>query len=166
MALTLGGRTLLFFALTLTVSLSALGQVEKAAIRTTGISCGSCAVFSEVYLKGLPGVDKIAISLSKEAVMVSYKPGAAFRPKDLRDALKRTDVGVLQLQVSARGRIERRARESVFIAGRDLFVIAGFPVGMTIPPDVPILIEGVVNDLVNPMELKVLSFRLIPPKAG
>jgi hypothetical protein len=137
--------------------------VEKAAMRTTGVSCGSCAVFSEVYLKALPGIDKISISLSKEAVMVTYKPGAAFRPKELRDALKRTDVGVVQMQISVRGHLERRQTGSVFVAGRDRFAITGSPVGLPIPPDVPMLLEGIVNDLVSPMELKVLTFTPIQP---
>ena len=51
-------------------------------------SCGVCAAVSEVYLRQLPGIDKIKISLSQEAIMVSYKPGAAFQPKSIRDALK------------------------------------------------------------------------------
>jgi hypothetical protein len=153
--------SLLLSALALAFSLPAQAQVEKAAMRTTGVSCGSCAVFSEVYLKALPGIDKISISMSKEAVMVTYKPGAAFRPKELREALKRTDVGVVQMQISARGHLERRANEAVFVAGRDRFTITSAPVALPIPPDVPIMLEGIVNDLVNPMELKVLSFRPI-----
>src|SRR5262245_50853697 len=87
-------------ALLLATSVAASAQVEKAAMRTTGISCGSCAVFSEIYLRQLPEIDTISISRSKEAVLVSYKPGASFRPQDLRDALKRTDVGVVQFQIS------------------------------------------------------------------
>ena len=162
MKLSLDARILLFSALTLTLSLPAQGQVEKAAIRTMGISCGSCAVFSEVYLRALPGVDKITISLSKEAVMVAYKPGSAFRPAELREALKRSGAGGRQIQVRARGHIERRANEDVLVAGRDRFAISGVPVGLTIPPGVPILVEGIVDDMVNPMQLKILSFRLIP----
>src|SRR5207249_12084859 len=77
----------------------AFAQVEKVAMRTTGISCGACAAVSEDYLRQLNGIDKIKISLSSEAIMVSYKPGATFQPKDIRDALKKTDVGVVQLQI-------------------------------------------------------------------
>src|SRR6202043_1222349 len=102
--------------------------------------------------------DKVSISLSKEAVMVSYKPGAAFRPKELREALKRSEVGVVQMQISVRGHLERRQTGSVFVAGRDRFTIPGSPVGLPLPPDVPMLLEGIVNDLVSPMELKVLTF--------
>ena len=49
----------------------AFAQVEKAAMKTTGISCGMCAAVSEVYLRQLPGIDKIKISLSQESIMVS-----------------------------------------------------------------------------------------------
>src|ERR1700747_3061000 len=82
----------------------AMAQVDKVAIRTTGISCGPCAAVSELYLKRLPSVDKVIISMKNEAVMVSYKPNSSFQPKDLRDVLKKTEVGVTQLQISARGR--------------------------------------------------------------
>ena len=157
-------RILLCPALILTFSLPARAQVEKVAIRTTGISCGSCAIFSEVYLKELPGVDKITISLSKEAVMITYKPGAAFRPQELREALKRTAVGVVQMQIDALGHMERRPNETIFVAGRDVFKVASLPALATIPPGVPLAIESVVNDLANPMELKILTFRLVAPK--
>src|SRR5438128_7549998 len=94
---------LLLPALVFVVTLPAFGQVEKAAMKTTGISCGTCAAVSEIYLRQLAGIDKINISLSKEAIMVSYKPGAAFQPKQLRDVLKKHDVGVVQLQIRSRG---------------------------------------------------------------
>src|SRR5213080_3333289 len=110
-------------ALTVITALPAAAQVEKVAIKTTGISCGTCAAVSEVYLRRLPEIDKIAISLSKESVMVSYKPGAAFRPKDLRDALQKTEVGIVQLQISARGRLQREGGKQFFIAGKDKFAL-------------------------------------------
>src|SRR5439155_27250481 len=56
-------------------ALPAAAQVERVAVRTTGISCGTCAAVSEFYLRRLPSIDKVDISLKNEAVMVSYKPG-------------------------------------------------------------------------------------------
>src|ERR1041385_3504523 len=91
------------------IALPAMAQVDKVAIRTTGISCGTCAAVSEIYLKRLPNVDKVAISIKNEAVLVSYKAGATFQPKDLRDVLKKTEVGVTQFQISARGRVQEQA---------------------------------------------------------
>src|SRR5438128_12093591 len=101
--------------LLLAPAVQAFAQVEKVAIRTTGISCGTCAAVSEIYLRQLAGIDKIKISLSNEAIMVTYKPGAAFQPKDIRDALKKTDVGVVQFQISARGRVEEQTGKRLFI---------------------------------------------------
>ncbi len=46
-------------ALTVITALPAAAQVEKVAIKTTGISCGTCAAVSEVYLRRLPSIDKI-----------------------------------------------------------------------------------------------------------
>src|ERR1041385_1991790 len=98
-------------------------QVERVAMRTTGISCGVCAAVSEVYLRQLGGVDQIKISLSQEAIMVAYKPGAAFRPKDIRQALKKTDVGVTQFQISVRGRLQDQGGKRFFVAGKEKFVL-------------------------------------------
>ena len=135
-------------------------QVEKAAMKTTGISCGMCAAVSEVYLRQLPGIDKIRISLSQEAIMVSYKPGAAFQPKQLHEALKKTDVGIVQLQIGARGRIEGQGEKRFFAAGNDRFAVVSTPNGAEIPVNTPLAIEGILNDQAQPMELKILTFKI------
>jgi hypothetical protein len=142
---------------------SALAQVERVAVRTTGISCGTCAAFSEIYLRRLAGVDAIKISLSNEAILVSYKPGATFQPKDIRDVLKRTDVGVLQFQISARGRLLEQGGHRFFVAGRERFVLRAAPDAPQIPVDTPVLIEAMLNDLADPMELKVLTVTRFKP---
>src|SRR5579871_5177394 len=113
----------LLVVITVSMALPAMAQVEKVAIRTTGISCGTCAAVSELYLKRLPSVDKVIISMKNEAVMVSYKPNSSFQPKELRDVLKKTEVGVTQLQISARGRVQEQAGKKFFVAGKDKFVL-------------------------------------------
>src|SRR6266699_6935100 len=45
-------------ALTVITALPAAVQVEKVAIKTTGISCGTRAAVSEIYLRRLPSIDK------------------------------------------------------------------------------------------------------------
>ena len=131
------------------------------AVRTTGISCGTCAAFSEIYLRRLEDVDSITISLSNEAILVSYKTGAAFHPKEIRDVLKRTDVGVLQFQVTARGRMLEQGSQRFFVAGRDRFLLAAAPNAPQIPVDTAVLIEATVDDHVDPMELKVMTVKPI-----
>ena len=143
---------------------SAQAQVEKVAMRTTGVSCGSCAAFSEIYLRQLSGIDTIKISLSQEAVLVTYKPSTAFRPDQLRRALKKTDVGVVQMQISARGRIEKTAGGTILVAGGSRFKIQSDSSRPPIPANVPIVVQGIVNDLVTPMELKVLTFQTVAAK--
>ena len=142
---------------------SGFAQVEKVAVRTTGISCGTCAAFSEIYLRRIAGVDSIKISLSNEAILVSYKPGAVFQPKDIRDVLKRTDVGVLEFQISARGRVQEQGGRRVFVAGKDRFVLAAAASAPPVPSDMAVLLEGTVNDQVNPMELKVMTVKPAAP---
>jgi hypothetical protein len=135
------------------------GQVEKVAMRTTGISCGTCAAVSEFAFRRLPGVEKVTISRSNEAVLIYYKNGVAFNPEQLRGVLKPLDVGVAQFQISARGRIQKEGAKLVFIAGADKFVLAGTADVAKAPLATPVILEGIVNDQAKPMELKMLTFR-------
>src|SRR2546430_13863840 len=104
-------------------ALPAAAQVERVAVRTSGISCGTCAAVSEFYLRRLPSIDKVDISLKNEAVMVSYKPGSSFQPKDLREIFQKTDVAVTQMQIRARGRVQEQAGTRFLIAGKDKFLL-------------------------------------------
>jgi copper chaperone CopZ len=133
----------------------AAAQVEKVAMRTTGISCGVCAAVSEVNFKRIAGVDKVKINLSQEAIMLTYKPGAVFSPRQIRDVLKPLDVGVVQFQIGARGRIEEDGGKQFFVAGKDKFLVTS----STAPLNVPIFIEAILNDRADPMEVKILNIR-------
>ena len=150
---------LLLSVLALASAMPAFAQVEKAAIRTTGISCGTCAAFAELYLRQLAGIDKVTISRSNEAVMVSYKPGASFQPKDLRDVLKKTDVSVVQLQIGARGRAQEQGGKRYFVAGKDKFVLVEGAKTPQIPRDTMVSVEGIVNDRSDPMQLTVMTVK-------
>jgi len=156
-------RLLLGSVLALASAIPAMAQVEKAAMRTTGISCGMCAAVSEFYLKRLPSINKVSISLANEAVMVFYKPGTTFQPKDLREALKKSDVGITQLQISARGRVLEQGGKRFFVAGKDKFVLVDAANALQAPVDTPVLIEGIVNDRTDPLELKVITLKPIKP---
>jgi|SRR5438445_1918469 len=142
-------------------ALPAAAQVERVAVRTTGISCGTCAAVSEFYLRRLPSIDKVDISLKNEAVMVSYKPGSSFQPKDLREIFQKTDVAVTQMQISARGRVQEQAGKRFFIAGKDKFLLVSAANSPQVPANTPVAVEAVVNDRVDPMELRVMTFKPI-----
>src|SRR6266851_5003231 len=132
-------QILLLCAFLVTEAIPSLAQVEKAAMKTAGISCGVCAAVSEVYLRRLPSIDQITISKKNEAVMVSYKPGTTFQPKDLRDALGKTDATITSMQISARGRVQDQAGKQFFIAGKDKFILVSAPNSPQIPKDTPVL---------------------------
>jgi copper chaperone CopZ len=151
-------QTLLLSVLLVTSTLPMLAQVEKVAMLTTGISCGVCAAVSEVHLKRMAGVDRVAISLAKEEIVIYYKPGAAFSTQRIRDVLQGLDVGVVQVQIRARGYVQERGGKRFFIAGKDKFGLV--PVGdAPIPRDTPLLIEAILSDNVDPIQLKMLSFK-------
>lgn len=154
----------LLFAGALASAAPASAQVEKVALRTSGISCGSCAAVSEVSLRWqVPGVDSVAISRSQELVLVTYKPDAPFRPQAIRDIFQPLDVGIVSFQISAHGRVQEEGTKRVFIAGKDRFVLVDNPVGPQVPLAAPIVIEGILNDRVEPMQLKVMTSRPIAP---
>ena len=148
-------------ALIVITALPAPAQVDRVAVRTTGISCGTCAAVSEFYLRRLPSIDKIDISLKNEAVMVSYKPGSSFQPKDLREVFQKTDVAVTQMQISARGRVQEQAGKRFFIAGKDKFLLVSAANSPRVPVNTPVSVEAVVNDRVDPMELRVITVKPI-----
>ena len=144
-------------------ALPAAAQVERVAIKTTGISCGTCAAVSEFYLRRLPSIDKVNISTKNEAVMVSYKPGSSFQPKDLREVFQKTDVGVTQMQISARGRVQEQAGKKFFVAGKDKFLLVSVANSPQVPLNTPVTVEAVVNDRVDPMELRIMTVNPITP---
>jgi hypothetical protein len=141
---------------------SLIAQVEKVAIHTTGISCGFCAVMSEAQFRRMPSLQDVAVNLRTETITLSCKSGTRFGPRELRDVLQRLNVGVRQFQVSARGRSREESGKRLFVAGRDKFILAED--ACSLPADTPLQIEGIVNDRMEPMELKVVSFRLVDSK--
>jgi len=134
-------------------------QVEKVAMRTTGISCGICAGLSEIYFRRVPGVDQVKISLSKEAIMLTYKPGSSFDPAGIRKILEPLQVGVTQFQISARGRVQEQGGKQIFLAGKDKFEVLYAIDSPSVPRDTPVLIEAILFDKVTPMQVKVLNVK-------
>ena len=134
------------------------GQVEKVAMRTTGISCGVCAGLSEIYFHRMPGVDKVKISLSQEAIMLTYKPGAKFDPDAIRKILEPLKVGVVQFQVGVRGQVHEINGKRILEAGGGQFILLDAIDSPEVPVGLPLRIEGILYDRRSPMEIKVLKF--------
>ena len=155
-------KMMLVVMLLMAIERPALAQVDRVAMRTVKLSCGVCAVFSEIYLRQLGTIDKIQISKSKEAVMITYKPGASFQPSDIRGALKKTEVGVAQFQIGAKGRVQEQGGKRFFLAGKDKFLLVSAPNSPAVPAGSTVSIEGVVDDRPNPMELKVMTVKPLP----
>ena len=155
-------KLMLLAVMVMAARVPALAQVDRVAVKTVRLECGLCAVFSEIYLRQIASIDKIQISKSKEAVMVTYKPGSAFQPADIRTALKKTEVGVAQFQIGARGRVQEQGGRQYFLAGKDRFVLVPVPNSPKIPVGTTVSIEGVVNDASTPMELRVMTVKPLP----
>jgi len=128
-------------------------------MRTTGISCGICAGLSEIYFRRLQGVDQVKISLSNEAIMLTYKPGAPFNPGAIRKVLEPLGVGVVQFQISARGRVFEQDGKRSLVAGKEKFGLLDAIDSPAVPLDTPVLIEGILFDRDKPMAVKVLNVK-------
>src|SRR5215469_7909214 len=133
------------YLLFLASALPLWAQVERVAMRTTGISCGTCAVVSEFHFRRMPGIDQVHISRSQEAIMLTYKPGAVFSTRAIRDILQPLNVGAVQFQISARGQVRQSGGKSFFLAGNDQFLLVNNP-AVSVPRDMPVAIEGILKD--------------------
>jgi hypothetical protein len=149
------GHISLAAALLSITTISASAQVEKVEMSTVGISCGSCAAISEVYLRRLGGIAKLSISKSKEQVILFYKPGARFRPEELREALGKTGVQVAQFRISAHGQVQQEGDKKFFLMGNNRFRLFRSP---HLPPTGAVALKATLNDQVSPMEIQVISF--------
>lgn len=138
-----------------------MAQIKKVDIRTTGISCGVCAAVSELNFKRMPGIDQVMISRSKEAILLSYKPGSSFRPQQIWEVLQPLGIGIVEFHITARGHMEEHGGKCLFIAGNSKFVLAPAGNTPTVPADTPVLIEAALNDRVDPAEVKILNFKLL-----
>jgi hypothetical protein len=149
-------------ALAILIAVAARAQVEKIAMRTTGISCGLCAGLSEIYFRRLGGVDQVKISLSTESIMLTYRPGATFDPEAIRKILEPLKVGVVQFQIGVRGQVLEDGGKRFLIAGRDKFVLLDAIDSPPVSLNVPVRIEGILFDRAMPRELKVLKVQSAP----
>jgi copper chaperone CopZ len=145
--------------LAIVMAVGGRAQVEKIAMRTTGISCGICAGLSEIYFRRLPGVDQVKISLKTEAIMLTYKPDAKLDPEAIRKVLEPLKVGVVQFQIGARGQVVENGGKKILKAGRDQFVLLDAIDSPEVPLHVPLRIEGILFDRSMPWEVKVLSVK-------
>ncbi|HTA44459.1 MAG TPA: hypothetical protein VK789_18550 [Bryobacteraceae bacterium] len=136
-------------------------QVEKVAMKTTGISCGICAGVSEIYFHRLQGVDKVKISRSHESILLTYKPGARFDTEAIRKVLEPLKVGVVQFQVGVRGEMHQDGAKRILAAGPDRFTLLDAIDSPDVPAGVPVRIEGILYDRHAPMEIKVLTVQAI-----
>ena len=112
----------------------------------------------EVALRRLDGVDKISISISEQRFQVSYKRGATFEPSEIRDAVAKAAVKVVAFRIVARGRVHEEGGKRFFVAGKDKFLLTASP---KIPSEQPTSIEGTVDDSTEPLQLKVMQFKLL-----
>ena len=109
----------------------------------------------ETALRRLDGVDKISISVPEQKFQVTFKPGAVFRPAEIRTAVGKAGVKVVGFHIDAKGRMADEEGKRVFLAGKQKFLVSGDAKIF----EGPAAVEGAVDDAVEPMKLKILKFK-------
>jgi len=113
----------------------------------------------EIALRRLEGVAGVSISQSTNIVAVTYKPGTAFDPAGIREAVAKVEAEVVLFQIVVRGRIQAEGTNRYFLAGKDRFLLVD---SAAVPSETPVTITGTVDDSAKPFKLKIVPS---PPAA-
>jgi copper chaperone CopZ len=107
----------------------AAAQMDRvvAEAHNGDIDCLPCAVTIELYLKKVPGVNKVAVSMSKQMVAITFNEGAKFLPKEYRDAIFKAEVRIDTFHAALRGKVEQEGDKLYFNTGVERFPIVNPP---------------------------------------
>lgn len=131
-----------------------LDRVVAEAVKGD-IDCLPCAVTIELYLKKVAGVNKVAVSMSKQLVAITFHEGAQFKPKEYREAIMMAEVRVATFHVSMRGKVDQQGGKMYFVAGPNRFLIAKPP--KDLPVGVPLGVMATVDDSTEPFSITSLE---------
>jgi len=146
-------------ALWVVVALPAFAQIDRVVVEAVNgdIDCLPCAATIEMALKKVPGVAKVAVSMSKQMVAITFNEGAPFTPDQYRAAIAKAEVRVQSLHVAMRGQVEQEGDKQYFVAGKDRYLIVKAPEGM--PTGAPLGIMAEVDDSSKPIKFSVDDFK-------
>jgi hypothetical protein len=113
-----------------------------------------CAVVSEINFRRMPGITEVRISLSEETVLLLYKADASLDVARIKDVLQPLGVGVTQLEITARGRLQEQEGKRYFVAGKNRFRLSG---AAGVPVDATVSIKGVITEPLERMELRQIA---------
>jgi copper chaperone CopZ len=94
-------QLLLAFATVLPAA-SGYGQIQKAEIVATGLTCSMCSNAINKQLKSIEGVDKVETDLNTNTFTVILKPDHAITPATLKNSVEKAGffVGSMVITVS------------------------------------------------------------------
>jgi hypothetical protein len=140
-------------------ALPATAQLDRVVVQAVegDIDCLPCAVTIEASLRQLPSVDKVAVSMSKQMVAITFKPGANFEPKAYRDAIYKAEVRIEEFHVSMRGKVEEKDGKQYFVFGTNRFLVSKS--AKPLPVGVPIGVMAYVDDSKQPFQISVDDFK-------
>ncbi|HWP83592.1 MAG TPA: hypothetical protein VNN17_00240 [Terriglobia bacterium] len=138
-------------------TLPASAQLERVVVMAEpgDIDCLPCAVTIELNVRKVEGVNKVAVSMSKQMVAITFKEGARLRLKDYRDAIFKAEVRVAEMHAAMRGQIEQQGNEFYFVLGPDRFPIANPP--KDLPVGKPVGIMATMDDSTEPPTIRSIE---------
>jgi len=140
-------------------AIPAVAQLDRVVVEAVegDIDCLPCAVTIEMALKQVAGVDKVAVSMSKQMVAITFLEGASFTPKQYREAIAKAEVRVSKFHLAMRGKVEQAADKQFFVFGKDRFLIVKS--AKPLPVGVPLGVMAGVDDSAQPYRITVDDFK-------
>ena len=137
--------------------LPALAQLDRVIVqaRPGDIDCLPCAATIEMALRKIASVDKVAVSMSKQMVAITFKEGARFEPKAYRDAIAQAEVRVDEFHVAMRGKVEQAGDKHYLVSGKDRFLIVNLPKDLPIGPSLGVMVTA--DDSTEPPSITSLE---------
>jgi copper chaperone CopZ len=133
----------------------ASAQLDRVVVQAVegDIDCLPCAATIEMSLKKLAAVDKVAVSMSKQMVAITFKEGANFEPKAYRDAIYKAEVRVREFHLSMRGKVEKKDGKQYFVFGANRFLVAKS--AKPLPEGVTVGVMALVDDSSQPYQITI-----------
>jgi copper chaperone CopZ len=92
-------KKILISSIILFAAVIANGQITKATLTATGLTCSMCSKATYKQLTSLPEVEKVEADLNKAAFLLYFKSGSAVNPGDLKKKVEDAGFSVGELVV-------------------------------------------------------------------
>lgn len=83
-------------------AVKANAQIQSVSLKASGLTCSMCSKAIYKSLGEIPAVSKVDVDIENSTYQVSFKPEAAIRLDDLKNAVKNAGFSVASMEVKAK----------------------------------------------------------------